>query len=72
MEVHCHSEKYDKDLLPGMYMNADLEISGKSATALADEAIVPFYKKQYVFFGQKKEHLYNAGSANRQLRKWVY
>lgn len=47
MEVHCHSEKYDKDLLPGMYMNADLEISGKSATALADEAIVPFENNMF-------------------------
>ena len=30
-EVHCHFNHYDKTLLPGIYMNADIEI--KKATA---------------------------------------
>ncbi|MFT3702459.1 MAG: efflux RND transporter periplasmic adaptor subunit [Agriterribacter sp.] len=52
MEVHCHFEKYDKNLLPGMYMNADIEISGANATVLPDEAIVRFENKQYVFIAK--------------------
>ena len=26
-EVHCHFNKYDKNLVPGMYMNAEVELS---------------------------------------------
>lgn len=49
MEVHCHFEKYDKNLLPGMYMNAEIDVAANNSTALPDEAIVRFENKQYVF-----------------------
>lgn len=48
-EVHCHFEQYDKALLPGMFMNAEIELSGNKATALPSEAIVRFDNKQYIF-----------------------
>ncbi len=48
-EVHCHFEQYDKTLLPGMFMNAEIELSGNNANALPNEAIVRFENKQYVF-----------------------
>ncbi|GAB3432916.1 efflux RND transporter periplasmic adaptor subunit [Niabella aquatica] len=48
-EVHCHFENYDKNLLPGTFMNADIEYSGSTAMALPDEAIVRFENKQYAF-----------------------
>lgn len=48
-EVHCHFEQYDKTLLPGMFMNATIELSGGSATVLPEEAIVRFENKNYVF-----------------------
>lgn len=47
--VHCHFEKYDKTLLPGMYMNAEAEVKSNNATSLPDDAIVRYENKQYVF-----------------------
>lgn len=49
VQVHCHFEKYDKTLLPGMFMNADIELLENNVTALPDEAIVRYENKQYVF-----------------------
>ena len=48
-EVHCHFEQYDKTLLPGMFMNADIEVKSVNASALPDDAIVRFENKQYAF-----------------------
>lgn len=48
-EVHCHFEDYDKTLLPGMYMNADIEIKSNNTLALPEDAIVNFEGKHYVF-----------------------
>lgn len=48
-QVHCHFEQYDKSLLPGMFMNADVELSGSNTTVLPDDAIVRFENKNYVF-----------------------
>lgn len=53
-EVHCHFEKYDKTLLPGMYMNALIETQQQQATALPAEAIVDFEGKSYVFVALSK------------------
>ena len=51
-EVHCHFEQYDKSLLPGMFMNAEIELSSNNANALPDEAIVRFENKQYAFINK--------------------
>lgn len=48
-EVHCHFEAYDKTLLPGMFMNADIEIKSNNVTTLPNEALVRYENKQYVF-----------------------
>lgn len=48
-EVHCHFEKYNKNLLPGMYMNAKIEIKNNSSFTLPEEAVVNFEGKNYVF-----------------------
>jgi cobalt-zinc-cadmium efflux system membrane fusion protein len=53
-EVHCHFEDYDKTLLPGMYMNAEIHIFSKKALVIADEAIVSFEGKEYVFVAKTK------------------
>jgi cobalt-zinc-cadmium efflux system membrane fusion protein len=47
--VHCHFEEYDKDLIPGMYMNANVEVKSSNVPALPDDAIVEFENKHYVF-----------------------
>lgn len=53
-EVHCHFEQYDKTLLPGMYMNAAIEITASKSAALPDEALVRFENKQYAFISKGK------------------
>lgn len=49
VEVHCHFMSYDKSLIPGMYMNADILVHDKKAQVLPEEAVVHFDGKDYVF-----------------------
>ncbi|MFN0292397.1 efflux RND transporter periplasmic adaptor subunit [Pedobacter helvus] len=48
-EVHCHFEQYDKSLVPGMYMNAELQFKNRKVQVLPEEAVVSFENKDYVF-----------------------
>lgn len=48
-EVHCHFELYDKTLLPGTYMNAEVETKSGIANVLPEESIVNHQGKEYVF-----------------------
>ena len=48
-EVHCHFKNYDKSLVPGMYMNAEIELKNKKAQTVPETAIVRFENKEYVF-----------------------
>lgn len=54
-EVHCQFEQYDKNLLPGMFMNAEIEVSTHNANVLPEEAIVRFENKHYVFVEKGKQ-----------------
>ncbi|MFA6060481.1 MAG: efflux RND transporter periplasmic adaptor subunit [Taibaiella sp.] len=48
-DVHCHFETYDKMLVPGTYMNAEIQVKNSKASVLPTEAIVQFEGKQYVY-----------------------
>ncbi|NLU95712.1 efflux RND transporter periplasmic adaptor subunit [Chitinophaga sp. Ak27] len=48
-EVHCHFEKYDKRLLPGMFMNAEIALNNAAVSALPTDAVVKWRNKTYVF-----------------------
>ena len=48
-EVHCHFEMYDKALIPGTYMNAEIAVTNVKSYVLPEDAIVRFKNKQYVF-----------------------
>ena len=48
-EMHCHFNDYDKTLLTGMYMNAEIELHSQKSNALPIDAIVNFENKNYVF-----------------------
>lgn len=48
-DVHCHFEKYDPALIPGMYMNAEVETENSFANAIPEESVVDFEGKSYVF-----------------------
>ncbi|TDD95943.1 efflux RND transporter periplasmic adaptor subunit [Flavobacterium cellulosilyticum] len=48
-EMHCHFVNYDKSLLPGMYMNAEIELKSQKSNVLPSAAIVSHENKNYVF-----------------------
>ena len=53
-EVHCHFKKYDKNLVPGMYMNAEIELKNKMAQTITENAILRYGNKDYVFVSLTK------------------
>lgn len=54
VELHAHFKDVDAKLIPGMYMNADIEIPENNALALPEECVVDFEGKKYVFEIQDK------------------
>ncbi|WP_423735902.1 efflux RND transporter periplasmic adaptor subunit [Chitinophaga caseinilytica] len=48
-EVHCHFRKYDKSLVPGMYMNAEVRLNDIVEKVLPTAAFVNFENQDYVF-----------------------
>jgi membrane fusion protein, heavy metal efflux system len=48
-DVHCHFEDYDKTLIPGTYMNAEIEVKNNRVRVLPDEALVRYNNKQFAF-----------------------
>jgi cobalt-zinc-cadmium efflux system membrane fusion protein len=49
VEVHCHFKHYDKALIPGMFMNAEVRVENKQVDALPVDALVSYQGKQYAF-----------------------
>ncbi len=49
VQVHCHFEQYDHTLVPGMYMNAEIETKSDDAIALPEDAIVNYENKHFIF-----------------------
>jgi cobalt-zinc-cadmium efflux system membrane fusion protein len=49
LQVHCHFEKYDHTLVPGMYMNAEIALGNANAFVLPEDAVVRYGNKQYIF-----------------------
>jgi membrane fusion protein, heavy metal efflux system len=47
--VHCHFESKPKNLLPGMFLNATINVNNTAVLTLPEEAVVRFENKQYVF-----------------------
>ncbi len=48
-EVHCHFETYDKLLIPGTYMNAEIAFNNAKALLLPETAVVRFEGKHYIY-----------------------
>lgn len=59
VEVHCHFKDYDKTLIPGMYMNADIHTNAGKRWTVPEAAVVTFESKNYIF--------YDLGGGNYQL-----
>jgi len=52
--VHCHFEDYDPTLVPGMYLNAEIELKSNESDAIAETAVVEFEGRHYVFENKGK------------------
>ncbi len=52
-EVHCHFLRYDPSLVPGTYMNAEVEIKKHLAYVLPTDAIVSYHEKQFVYIAKE-------------------
>ncbi|MBZ4192580.1 efflux RND transporter periplasmic adaptor subunit [Niabella beijingensis] len=67
-EVHCHFDRYDKRLLPGMFMNAEVELDNAKVTAVPNDAVVRWENKNYVFMargqGEFRMEPVDVGSVN--------
>lgn len=48
INIHCHIDKEDKDLIPGMFLTAIVETGGVLVTALPNEAVIDYQGKRYV------------------------
>ncbi len=53
-EVHCHFDNYDKSLIPGMYMNAELNIPSRKSNIISEDAVVSYEGKSYIFIAKNK------------------
>jgi cobalt-zinc-cadmium efflux system membrane fusion protein len=56
VRVHCHLDKEDPNLLPGMFVNAEIEVTSKEGNVVPATAIVNFEGEDFVFMpvGDKK------------------
>jgi len=55
VQVHCHLDNEDRELLPGMYLTAWIEIGNAMVNALPDEAIIQFEGKPCIFIAKGRE-----------------
>ncbi|SFH88823.1 efflux RND transporter periplasmic adaptor subunit [Halpernia frigidisoli] len=47
--IHCHFVDNSLSLLPGTFMNAEMETESQEGTVISDDAIVTWEAKQYIF-----------------------
>ncbi len=68
VQVQCHFEQYDKSLIPGMYMNAEVEVSTNKAFVIPNDGLVRFEGKQYVFIetASKKYEMQEVTTENNE------
>lgn len=55
--IHGHLKEKNEDLLPGMFVNAAIEVEAQERYAVPEEAIVRYEAKQYIFksLGKRQE-----------------
>lgn len=64
VRIHCHIDKADIHLLPGMYLKAIVETGQNRVLALPDEALVDFEGQKYIFI-LSEEAGYKNGNNNQ-------
>lgn len=54
VRIHCHMDKEDRHLLPGMYLKAEVESGESMVPALPDEAVVDYQGQKFIFIEADK------------------
>lgn len=54
--AHCHFKSFDKSLIPGMFMNAEIEVTSNNSYVLPVDAVVNFENKKYAFVAKDKNN----------------
>lgn len=54
IRIHCHIDKEDRNLLPGMYLKAVVENGGAFVHAVPDQSIIDFQGKKYIFVSSEE------------------
>ncbi|HSD09179.1 efflux RND transporter periplasmic adaptor subunit [Flavobacterium sp.] len=54
VKIHCHLDKEDTSLLPGMYLKALVESGSSEVAAVPSKAIVEFEGSKYIFIANNK------------------
>jgi len=57
-EVHCHFDKYDRALLPGMYMNAEIDLKNIQSLAIPEESVVSYEGQNYLFVKSNQKNTF--------------
>lgn len=52
--IHCHFEKHERELLPGMFLNAEIEIANDKAVLVPDDAVVRYGDGQFLVSSKGK------------------
>ena len=72
VRIHCHLDKEDLDLLPGMYLKAYVEAGTQNLPALPDQAIVNFEGKDYVFVAEKEANHFKMVEVKKGISELGY
>lgn len=56
IRIHCHIDREDKELLPGMYLMAVVETGGALVPAIPNEAVIDYQGKKYMFIVSEETH----------------
>jgi membrane fusion protein, heavy metal efflux system len=68
IQIHCHLDQEDDQLLPGMYLKAVVEAGAIKVSALPDEAIVAFQERKYIFaLSDEQEHGQNTADEHQHF-----
>ncbi|HTN17348.1 MAG TPA: efflux RND transporter periplasmic adaptor subunit [Chitinophagaceae bacterium] len=47
--IHCHFDKYDPALIPGMFMNAAITVKAAESLVVPEQSVVRWHNRHYVF-----------------------
>lgn len=67
IRIHCHIDQEDSNLLPGMYLQAVVEVGATQVKSLPEAAIVDFREKKYIFVNTHGSSLPSAAGEKGNL-----